>query len=251
MNIQDYLSRIQFNGELDTTQETLHTLQLSHLKAIPFENLDISLKREIKLDMESLWEKIIIKKRGGFCYELNGLFAWLLKNIGFQVTYLNARVNQSGTLGIDFDHLTLMVEIPAQSTRWLADVGWGDTFTQPLEIDNPNWQQQGLRAYQLEPLQNGYQLWQRGYGGRTERQYFFDLVAHSYPSEYEAACIYHQTSPHSIFTTNRIISRLTEDGRISLENQELIVTKNGKRIKSAVNEKQRDFLLKDHFGMVL
>ena len=87
---------------------------------VPFENLDIGLKRPIHLTEEALWNKIIVQKRGGFCYELNGLFAWLLKEIGFDVTYLNARVyNREGEPGIDFDHLALLVQIP-RSTRTLA-----------------------------------------------------------------------------------------------------------------------------------
>jgi N-hydroxyarylamine O-acetyltransferase len=73
---------------------------------VPFENLDIARERPIRLTEEALWDKIVVQKRGGFCYELNGLFAWLLRQSGFDVSYLNARVyNGQGQLGIDFDHL--------------------------------------------------------------------------------------------------------------------------------------------------
>ncbi len=252
MNIQDYLSRIGFDKAPDLSAETLHALQLAHMKTVPFENLDISLGRKIRLDVESLWDKIIIKKRGGFCYELNGLFAWLLKEIGFEVAYLNARIynQKDNSFGIDFDHLVLLVKIPNERTRWLADAGFGDSFTQPLKIDDTNWQEQGLRSYRLEPFQNGYQLWQKGVGGKTDRQYYFDAAAHNFPLEYEAACVYHQTSPNSIFTKNRIISRVIEDGRISLNDGELIVTRNGEKTRSPIHEEERVYLLKEHFGVV-
>lgn len=253
MNIRNYLSRINFEGEPDLSVETMRALQLAHMKTIPFENLDISLGRKIKLDLESLWNKIIVQKRGGFCYELNGMFAWLLKEIGFEITYLNARDyhEEDNTFGIDFDHLTLMVQIQDESIRWLADVGWGDSFTQPLNIDSAIWQEQGLRSYRLEPFNNGYQLWQKGYGGKIERQYYFDLIAHNFPFEYEAACVYHQTSPSSIFTKNRIISRVTEDGRVSLDNNELIITKQGQQTRSQVSEDERGVLLKEYFDVIL
>lgn len=221
---------------------------------VPFENLDIGLKRPILLDEQSLWNKIVLNRRGGFCYEVNGLFAWLLKEIGFDVTYLNARDyhEDDDSFGIDFDHLTLLVRVPGEPGRWLVDVGWGDTFTQPLPLDTTEWQEQGLRAYRLEPFQSGYQLWQRGYNGETERQYFFDLTPHRFPAEYEATCHYHQTSPQSIFTQKRIISRLTEHGRVSLDKNRLIVTTNGQREEYPFeHEDEFHKSLKKHFDITL
>ena len=249
-----YLTRIQYFKPIKPDAQTLHGLQLAHLRCVPFENLDIGLKRPITLGEEALWDKIVVHGRGGFCYEVNGLFAALLKEIGFDVTYLNARDyhEEDDTFGIDFDHLTLMVRIPNESTRWLVDVGWGDTFTQPLELDNPEWQEQGLRAYRLEPFRDGYQLWQRGFNGEVERQYYFDLTAHSFPAEYEATCQYHQTSPESIFTRKRIISRLTEAGRVSLDNTRLIITTNGQREEHPFeSEDEFQVLLKKYFGFTL
>jgi N-hydroxyarylamine O-acetyltransferase len=254
MNIPTYLRRIQYTPVIKPDVDTLCKLQLAHLRNIPFENLDIGLKRVIRINEPDIWNKLVVNKRGGFCYELNGLFAWLLKQIGFDVTYLNARDYHEAddTFGIDFDHLVLMVRIPNESTRWLVDVGWGDTFTQPLDIDNLEWQEQGKRAYRLESFRDGYQLWQRDWGGKTERQYYFDLTPHQFPAEYEAACHYHQTSPQSFFTRNRIISRLTETGRISLDKDRLIVTTNGQREEFPIqNEIEFRVLLEKHFDITL
>lgn len=253
MNVSDYLKRLKYSQPLRADIHTLHGLQLAHLLTIPFENLDISLGRKIELSQPALWEKLITNKRGGFCYELNGLFAWLLQEIGFQVTYLNARDyhEKDDTFGIDFDHLTLMVTIPNASTRWLVDVGYGDTFIQPLNIDDDTEQVQGLRGYWVKPFRNGYQVWQRNYAGSRERQYFFDLTPHQFPDEYIETCRYHQTSPKSIFTQNRIISRLTEDGRVSLDNERLIFTVHGQRSTQEIKESQRAALLKKYFEVVL
>jgi N-hydroxyarylamine O-acetyltransferase len=253
MNIPAYLTRLNYSASVKPDAETLHGLQFAHLLKIPFENLDIALKRPIQLSEEALWEKIIIHKRGGFCYELNSLFAWLLKQIGFDVTYLNARVfNRDGNLGIDFDHLALLVRIPQESTRWLADVGFGDSFNEPLSFEERGEQVQGLRAYKLEQTSEGYITWQKNYDGSWERQYFFNLQPHNFPSDYESACLYHQTSPESSFTRRSIISKATLDGRVSLEAGRLISTVNGQREERPVaNQEEYQDLLKHLFGVVL
>ena len=253
MNIPAYLTRLNYSAFVKPDAETLHGLQFAHLLTVPFENLDIRLKRPIQLSEEALWEKIIIRKRGGFCYELNGLFAWLLKQIGFDVTYLNARVfNREGNLGIDFDHLALLVRIPQESTRWLADVGFGDSFNKPLSFEKYGEQVQGLRAYKLEQTSEGYITWQKNYDGSWERQYFFDLQPHNFPADYESACLYHQTSPESSFTRGSIISKATPVGRVSLEAGRLIVTTNGQRQERLVaNQEEYQTLLKDLFGVIL
>src|SRR5215216_1227551 len=168
--------------------------------------------------------------------------------------YLNARDYhpQDDSFGIDFDHLVLLVRVPNESTRWLVDIGWGDTFTHPLDLDDPHWQEQGLRAYRLEPFRDGYQLWQKGYQAEIEPQYYFDLAPHQFPAEYEATCLYHQTSPESIFTRKIIISRLTEDGRVSLDSGRLIITRNGERSERPFeNEEEFHQLLKQYFDITL
>ncbi|HLO29924.1 MAG TPA: arylamine N-acetyltransferase [Anaerolineales bacterium] len=253
MNIPLYLGRIQYSSPIKPDVQTLQGLQWAHMLNVPFENLDIGLKRPIYLTEEALWNKLIVQKRGGFCYELNGLFAALLQEIGFKVTYLNARVyNREGKLGPDFDHLALLVQVPHRPARWLADVGFGDSFNEPLSFEEQDEQIQGLRAYRLEKTPEGYITWQKNYEGAWERQYFFDLQPRDFPTDYEGACSYHQTSPHSHFTRASIVSKATPDGRLTLETGKLIVTKNGRRSEHPVtNPEEYAALLKDHFGIVL
>ena len=257
MDIPLYLKRIQFSEPIKPDAQTLQGLQLAHLLNVPFENLDIGLKRPISLTGEALWNKIVVQKRGGFCYELNGLFAALLKEIGFDVTYLNARVfNREGKLGIDFDHLALLVQVPVQAPGqpecWLVDVGFGDSFQKPLSFEEQGEQVQGLRSYRLEKTADGYITWQKNYAGSWERQYCFDLQPRNFPDDYQSACLYHQTSPKSSFTRGSIISKATPDGRISLEEERLIVTKNGQRSERVVADRAEYIaFLSEYFGVML
>lgn len=252
MDIPRYLARLQYVKPLQPDAQTLQGLHLAHMRNVPFENLDIGRKRPIRLAEEALWDKIVVQGRGGFCYELNGLFAGLLKQIGFQVTYLNARVfdEREGTLGIDFDHLALLVQVPGEPERWLADVGFGDSFSEPLRFEERGEQAQGLRAYRIEQTSDGYIVWQKNYDGSWERHYFFDLQPRTFPMNYEAACLYHQTSPESSFTRSSIITRATPTGRVSLEDGRLILTENGRRSKRPVRDTaEYKLLLKQHFDI--
>ncbi len=252
MDIESYLDRIDYRGDTAPTYDTLRDLQRAHMLSVPFENLDIvPLHQPIRLSEQALWDKLIVRKRGGFCYELNGMFAWLLRQLGYRVTYLNARViGRDGGLGPDFDHLAMLVESPSQRGRWLADVGFGDSFVAPLHFGEAQ-HIEGLRAYRLEKDSAGYFLWQRDYDGAWKRLYFFDLTPHEFPAEYENACIYQQRSPETSFTRQAIVSRLTENGRITLEQHKLIETTNGERLETAVSREEWAVLLKQHFGIVL
>jgi len=146
----------------------------------------------------------------------------------------------------------LLVQIPSQSARWLVDVGFGDSCNEPLNFEDRGEQVQGLRTYQLEQISEGYLTWQKNYDGLWERQYYFDLQPHNFPADYEAACLYHQTSPESSFTRSSIISRATPDGRVSLEDGRLILTKNGQREHQPITSKaEYHALLREYFGVDL
>src|SRR5437016_1727482 len=125
MDTQLYLQRIGYSGGLEPTAANLRALQLAHLQSVPFENLDIHLNHPIILDLNAIYEKVVTRRRGGFCYELNGLFGWLLEALGFQVKLLSASVTRgAGGFGPEYDHLTLLVHCPADTepeTPWLAD----------------------------------------------------------------------------------------------------------------------------------
>ena len=253
MDINRYLQRLNYSGPKEPTPETLRHLHIAHLQTVPFENLSIHAGEPILLNDEALFDKIVARRRGGFCYELNGLFAGLLRGLGFSVVKLSARVaNNEGEFGPDFDHMTLLVTAPdAPHVRWLADVGFGDCFNEPLLFDSRAEQRQGSRAYRIDAKPDHLLLWQRETEGEWKPQYRFTTTAHEYP-DYEEMCRYHQTSPDSHFTKARVCTRLTPDGRITLSALRLITTRNGLREEQALaDEKAYQQSLQDNFGIVM
>ena len=129
--------------------------------------------RALVLNDEALFEKIVVRRRGGFCYELNGLFAMLLRSLGFDVKMLSAGVaNSEGVFGPEFDHMTLLVTL---EDRWLADVGFGDSFTEPLLLDYDGEQKEGSRGYDIMKSEDRLVMRQRELGGEWKNQYRFSL----------------------------------------------------------------------------
>ncbi len=232
MDVERYLERIEYDGARTPDAATLRALHRAQLYQVPFENLDIACGRRIVLDYDALYEKIVTRRRGGFCYEVNGLFARLLTQLGFDVTLLSGSSLQADeTFGPEYDHLTLRVLCPADakpSTPWLADVGFGSSFTEPLRLDRATIQPQGLRAYRLETAEPFRIVWQKNYDGVWKKQFRFTLQPRAF-AEFEGMCHYHQTSPQSPFTRKRFITRATPRGRISIDGAALIVTTDGAR----------------------
>lgn len=249
MNTDAYLERIGYQGPVTPSAETLRQLQLAHLLAVPFENLSIHLGEPIVLDDELLFDKIVVRRRGGFCYELNGLFAALLRALGFDVALLSAAVKKPGEgYGPAFDHMVLMVTL---AERWLVDVGFGDSFNEPLLLDERGEQVQRDRAYRLALEGGRFVLWQRGRELAWKPQYRFDLTPYEY-GDYAAMCHYHQTSPQSHFTQGRVCSRATVEGRVTLSGMRLITTRNGERYEQAIgDEAAYAQALREHFDIVL
>ena len=251
MNITAYLDRINYHDSLAPTAETLRELQAAHLLTVSFENLSIHARQPIVLDDDALFEKIVRRRRGGFCYEANGLFAALLRALGFDVKMLSAGVAKpEGGFGPNFDHMALIVTI---NERWLVDVGFGDSFREPLLIDQRDEQRQGERAYRIDSDGNYLILLQRDDSVDCDwkPQYRFTLQPYNY-SDYEARCRYHQTSPLSSFTRGRICSRATTDGRVTLSDMCLIITMNGVRQERVLsNEEEYEATLREHFGITL
>lgn len=248
VDLSAYLKRINYNGPLTPTADTLRQLHLAHLRSVPFENLSIHSDEPIVLSDNALFEKIVTRRRGGFCYELNGLFAALLRELGFNVTMLSAEVsNATGELGPEFDHMALLV---ALSDRWLADVGFGDSFRQPLLLDDKTEQLQNGDAYRIDAAGDHLVLMRRVATGEWKTQYRFSLQPHVY-ADYAEMCRYHQTSPESHFTQRRICSRATVDGRVTLSDTRLITTKGlEKQERELADRDEYAKVLRDQFGIV-
>jgi N-hydroxyarylamine O-acetyltransferase len=249
VDVAAYLARISYTGPTTPTDETLRTLHRAHLLAVPFENLDIALGRKIVLDEDAILRKIIDQRRGGFCYELNGALAALLSAVGFQTTLLSARVaRDTGGESPEFDHLTLRVDL---EHPWLVDVGFGESFLEPLRLESGRNQTDPAGTFRLMPSGERLQLEKLGRNGNWKPQYSFTQIPRKL-EDFAAMCHYHQTSPESHFTQNRICSRATPEGRITLSGMKLIVTRNGHREQSELtSEHERENALKKYFGIEL
>ncbi len=250
MNAEAYLQRINFSATPTVNAETLRDLQVAHLLSVPFENLSIHANETIVLEDEALFTKIVSNMRGGFCYELNGLFAALLRTLGFDVVKLAAEVaNAEGEFSQNFDHMALMVSLPGE--RWLVDVGFGDSFLKPLSLDQSGEQWDGRRAYKIISNNPHLTMMQRDNEGHWKPQYRFTLQPYEY-ADYEGMCRYHQTSPESHFTQGRICSLATAEGRITLNEMRFITTSGEHREERTLDSKEEyDEVLRDRFGIVM
>jgi N-hydroxyarylamine O-acetyltransferase len=248
MDVQRYLERINYSGSTAPTLDTLRAVHLAHMRAVPFENLDIPRGWRIDLDESKLFDKIVTRRRGGFCYELNGLFAALLSSLGFGVDMLAARVpSADGSLGIAFDHLALRVKL---DVHWLADVGFGDSFSEPLRLAEGLEQQRDGVEYRIDPEGTDRRLLRREVDAWTPH-YQFSLDSFQW-SDFAGGCDYHQTSPDSPFTRRRICSLATPGGRVTLSDLKLIVTHGKERTERLLaSDAEYAAALRDHFDIIL
>jgi N-hydroxyarylamine O-acetyltransferase len=248
-----YLERIEFRGRPETTTRTLRSLQHLHLLHVPFENLDIHLGVPIVLDIDRFYQKIVINRRGGFCYELNGLFYSLLVALGFDARMISGRVYDSsnGTYGSDFDHMAALVEIDGD--KWIADVGFGDFSMHPLRfvVNTPLMDSTG--QFQIEEHDEGHFRISRY--SEMQRVYVPEYVFSTqerHLNDFGEACRYQQTSPASHFTKKMMCSIATPTGRITLTNDTLIITERGNRTEEPIKDRREfDLTLKRYFSISL
>jgi len=247
VRVEDYLERLGCESRREPSPENLRVLQRAHLERVPFENLDIHLGRPIALDLPALFDKIVSRRRGGFCYELNGLFAWLLGELGYRVTLLSGRVMDGGRLGPEFDHMALLVELEG---GWLVDVGFGDSFLEPLALEPSREVGQPWSTYWLEERGGVWRVVRRREGEEVP-QYQFTLTPRR-PDEFAAMCRHQQTSPDSHFTRQLICSRALPHGRLTLSSGRLILTVHARRYEMPLAERaDLGRVLRHRFGIDL
>lgn len=243
-----YLDRIGAAEPAGLDAAALRDLHRAHQLAVPFENLSIHLSEPISLDEADLADKIVRRRRGGFCYELNGSFACLLERLGARVGRVAARVyGADGRISPPFDHLALFVRLPDRTGPWLADVGFGDHSTYPLVADARSEQTDPGGVFQLAETPDGdldvFRDGQPQYRIEPRERTLDDFVP---------TCWWQQTSPGSHFTQSVICSRLAEDGRISLSGNRLIRTQGGQRTEETLPDDQAVLAAyRDHFGIEL
>ncbi len=256
-----YLDRIDTARPAKADSAALHALHRAHLLAVPFENLSIHLREPISLADGELIDKIVTRRRGGFCYELNGAFALLLRALGFDVRLLAARVFGDDWLGPPFDHLALLVRTADGDGPWLADVGFGSHSEFPLRLGERGQQDDPAGSFRLAEasagtgLQADFEIGPQAGDIDVIRdgqpQYRLELRERAL-ADFGPTCWWQQTSPESHFTRTTICSRLTAGGRVSISGHTLIRTADGKRTEE---ELTADAALlaayREHFGIIL
>lgn len=229
-----YLARIGA-----TRVDSLGDLQEKHLVAVPFENLSIHLDEPVVLDSDALFDKVVTRRRGGFCYELNGLFAELLRALDYDVTMLAASVYDGrGGLGPPFDHLCLVVD-----DHYLVDVGFGRFAGRPLRLDTARTQHDAEGRFKVRR-------------GSREITVFMDdqpqYVAERWSREladFIPTCWWQTTSPDSHFTQRTVCTRRTPDGRVTISDGRLVVTDPSGRFEEEVSDLVVAY--SEHFGITI
>lgn len=248
MNGEEYLKRISLSDTvLKPNVEALRRLQREHLLAVPFENLDIHWKRPITIDTAKFYDKIVGEKRGGFCYELNGLFNELLRSLGFKTRLVSARVFNGTTHGPEYDHAAILVTIGDE--EYLADVGFGDFTAEPLRFVLDVEQQDTTGTFLIRRFDDEYLEVAKLDAGEWKSEYIFKDIAREL-SEFVEMCDFQQYSPDSHFTKAKICSIMTNDGRKTLTDSKLIITTNGSKEEMKVTPGATfDQILRQEFGI--
>lgn len=216
----------------------------AHFLNVPFENLDISRGIRIEVDEAVNFEKIVTRRRGGFCLELTGTFARALRQIGFSVDVIGARVLAEGHLSHPMSHMTLIVHLEED---WIADVGFGGRIIEPLRLAERGEQVFGMRRYVVE---NDGDHWfvtcmETGYDTLT---YTFVMQPREF-EEFHPVCHWLQTSQDSRFTQGDVISLASDTGRITLAKDRLITFDGQGRQERQVSDAEAAVIRRERFGI--
>ncbi|MCA8890609.1 MAG: arylamine N-acetyltransferase [Hyphomonas sp.] len=212
MHLKAYFARIGYDGTPAADLETLRALSHLHPRAIPFENLDVQLKRPVSMAPEAVFDKLVTRRRGGWCYEMNGLLGWALGEIGFDVRRVEGGVMREVRGDEAFgNHLCLAVRLDGRD--YLVDVGFGGSQTAPMVIARGSDAQVPFDL-ELVPLENGY--W-RMVQYTLGKPFSFDF----HPDRCDEAlladkCIWQQSNPESVFVQNLVAQKRTGDAHLTL-----------------------------------
>ena len=205
-----YFTRVAYQGSRDCTLGTLRALHRAHLLAIPYENLDIHLGRPITLDPAAMFTKLVDERRGGWCYEMNGVFGWVLQSLGFDVRYLSGAVGRAARgWRAQGNHLVLLVRL---DRPWIADVGFGDGFLAPLPLE-PGSYSQGFLNYRVSRDGPRWSVQSHQFGGAEG--FDFTLTPRTL-DQFRSQCHELQTSPESSFVKATVCERFLSNGLIML-----------------------------------
>jgi N-hydroxyarylamine O-acetyltransferase len=236
-----YLARIGYTGGTEPTLHNLRAMHRAHFFSVPFENLDIARGVPIVVDETVNTDKIVRRRRGGFCLELTSTFARVLRALGYRVDVIGAHVTAP---------LSHMVAIVHLDERWLVDVGFGGRVAEPLRLDERGPQHTGIRTYTVAH-DDGTWTVTCAEPGTPPGSYSFVMQPRSF-DEFEAVCNWLQTSPESRFTHGDVVSLATPAGRVTLADERLIVNEDGVRTETAISSREeKTAILRERFGITI
>lgn len=247
MDPSAYLHRIRFAGDARADLPTLRRIHRLHLEAIPYENLDVQLGRGVGFDVAATYRKLVLGRRGGWCYEMNGLMAWALEQIGFRITRLAGAVvrDRAGDSSIG-SHLALCVHL---DQPYLADVGFGDGLIEPTPIVQGVFRQDDFE-FRLERLdERWWRFHNQPHGGAPS----FDFALSEAPSERLAArCEWLQSAPESPFVLNAVCQRYV-DGQLAVLRGRVLKRIDRTKVETRTIDSLREYrtVLADVFGIEL
>jgi len=244
-----YLTRFAATDSARADFKHLSYLQNQHMLHIPFENLDVINGTPITMNVENYYNKIVNRRRGGFCYELNGLFNWLLQQLGYESHLIAGTVRKpDGTWALQNSHATILVKL---DKPYLVDVGFGDSARTPVPFtgDEVNDVSGVYRTIPMEHKEDTYHL-QRLLDGNWVTQYSVNINKKQL-QDFAPMCHFNQTSPDSPFTHNEIVTIATKEGRLTFSGTALTITNGNHKTKVDISETQKDEILWKYFGIHL
>jgi len=244
-----YLERIGLRSIADVSDDALADLHKKHVFEIPFENLDVHFGQLFDLMIERIYQKVVCNGRGGFCYELNLLFNWLLNELGYSSRIVSCRIfNEQGERGPEYDHMAVYVDT---GRKFLLDVGFGDLFVIPLEITNGA-QSDGRNFFRIDPWEgNDYVLSMSADGVVYAKRYTFNLD-NIKATDFDVICLDKQTNPNSYFVKNVICTKPTTKGRVTIFNDKLIERNGDLKIETSIpGSDALRWCLKNNFGITI
>jgi N-hydroxyarylamine O-acetyltransferase len=223
-DIDHCLDRINYQGSREPLLQTLQDLQLAFVRSVPFENLDIHLGRTIELSVDKIFEKIVRGRRGGFCYECNALFHAILDSLGFDVTYVAATMQLAIAMNIEFEHMALLVSLDRD---YLVDAGNGQSSLRPMQIGSDEVANFESIDYRLDKFEDRFALYFKREGKNWTPRYSFTTTPREL-EQFAEMCNIIQTSKESQFTQKKVLTFAKTDGRVTLADRDLEITRLGK-----------------------
>ncbi|MCB9832740.1 MAG: arylamine N-acetyltransferase [Planctomycetes bacterium] len=247
MTVTDYLRRLELAEAPGLDAAALGLIHERHLVTVPFENLDVIAGRPGEFELAAFLDKLLRRRRGGICYELNAACHWFLGELGFAVSMREARVaRDDGSWGLPWDHMVLVVRLP-EGER-LVDVGFGRGFLRPLDLAERD--EIGERGHRFKLIEDGEGL----ILARYERSALgFAPLYRILPGErrledFLPGWRHHTSSPDSVITQGTICSIAAPDGRVTLRGEELLITRNGRQeAEAVVGDEARRAVLRRYF----